>query len=107
MRTIPVESITVTGILVDTWCYSKEPTRREGYSRPSVDTACTAKSMKLGYPVAVVSDSGNVWVLSENPRILAKSLNDSVRVTGDIRSEGVLIPRTFDRWRDPSWENIF
>jgi len=63
--------------------------------------------VELGYPVAVVVDSKTVWVLSESPKIFAKFLNDSVRVSGDIRSEGVLIPRTFERKSEEAWQRIF
>ena len=107
MRTLPVESITVSGILVDSFCYARDRAAGTVPSPPRVDTLCSAESVKLGYPIAVVADSDVVWVLSESPAIFAKFLNDSVRVSGDIRSEGVLIPRTFDRRRDDTWENIF
>lgn len=107
MRTAPVESISASGILVDTWCYSRNDETRSRSWPPRVDTACSNQSMRLGYPVAVVVDIDSVWVLSESPRIFAKFLNDSVRVSGDIRSEGVLIPRTFERRVQDTWQTIF
>lgn len=107
MRTLPVETLTVKGVLVDTWCYSQGSDRGTRVWPPYVDTACSNQSMKLGYPVAVVVDTDSVWVLSESPRIFAKFLNDSVRVVGDIRSDGVLIPRAFDRKSSDKWQGIF
>ena len=107
MRTLPVESITVAGVLIDTWCYTQNDESGRAPWPPRVDTLCSSRSVELGYPVAVVVDSKTVWVLSESPKIFAKFLNDSVRVSGDIRSEGVLIPRTFERKSEEAWQRIF
>lgn len=104
MRTVPVESISVTGILVDTFCYAKETSEDDD---PRVDSLCAEESLKLGYPVAVVVEADSVWVLSENPRVVGGYVNDSVRVQGDIRSEGVLIPRSFERKDGGDWEKVF
>jgi len=107
MRTLPVESITVTGLLVDSYCYAKDIASGAAYEEAVSDTSCFAGSTNKGYPVAIVVDSGEVWALSENPRIFTKFLSDSARITGDIRSEGVLIPRTFDRRHEKQWQRIF
>jgi Cu/Ag efflux protein CusF len=94
MRSAPVETISIAGTLADSWCYSKlSPADRSTFPLV-VDEACSEQSMEQGYPLLVVVNATETWLLSENPRILRDALNDSVRVTGDIRSEGVLIPRT-------------
>jgi len=106
MRTIPVETISISGTLVDSFCYSKLSADERAAVPVRVDADCAERSMKQGFPLIVVVDTSEVWLLSENPRLLRDALNDSVRVIGDIRSEGVLIPRKVSGKIDGDWSVI-
>lgn len=106
MRTIPVETISISGTLVDSFCYSQLSQSERAEIPMRVDPECAERSMKQGFPLIVVVDTSEVWLLSENPRLLRDALGDSVRVSGDIRSEGVLIPRSVFGKIDGSWSVI-
>ncbi|MFC2085590.1 copper-binding protein [Bacteroidota bacterium] len=103
MRSIPIETISITGVLMDSWCYSKLTDEERANGSLSVDSACAEQSRQKGYPLVVVVDEDEAWVLSENPRLLRDALTDSVRVTGDVRSEGILIPRNVMRKVESAW----
>ncbi len=106
MRTIPVETISISGTLFDSFCYSKLSEDERAAIPVRVDAECAERSMKQGFPLIVVVDTSEVWLLSENPRILRDALNDSVRVSGDVRSQGVLIPRKVSGKIDGAWSVI-
>ncbi len=106
MRTIPVETISISGTLFDSFCYSRLSDDERAAIPVQVDAECSERSMKQGYPLIVVVDTSEVWLLSENPRLLRDALNDSVRVSGDVRSEGVLIPRKVSGKIEGKWSVI-
>lgn len=107
-RPSPGNTTVVSGTLIDTHCYG-EDRRHVGLGHDRAQgfvPGCAALCARYGYPVGVLpaAMSGRtVWVLVTSPAVLADYMAEQVRVTGQIRSEGVLIPhrielRTGDKW---------
>jgi hypothetical protein len=64
---------------------------------------CPGDTLREGFPLVVVVDSLETWLLAENPELFAEAISDSVRVTGQIRSEGVLVPRSVAAKIEEEW----
>jgi hypothetical protein len=94
------DTITLTGTLIDATCHA----RMEADAAPT----CEGKYVQAGYPVGVQTsaDSGAVWILVTVPQALADYLAATVRVTGVVRSEGVLIPHRMAVQNGSTWTSI-
>lgn len=93
------DTITLTGTLIDATCHAQE-------AEP-VD-ACEGRYVQAGYPVGVrvgaVDDS--VWILVAVPQALGDYLRATARVTGRVRSDGILIPHRMAVRNGSTWTAI-
>ena len=95
------DEITVMGRLINTLCYSAE-------NPADHDTSleCAANNTAQGLPVAVLETDRSIkeaWILVTVPQIFTDYMHQNVRVQGEIRSAGVLVPvrvevETGDGW---------
>lgn len=100
------ESISISGTLVDSWCYPRLTKAERTSDTLRIDESCAEYSLKNGFPLVVVVDTAERWILSESPKLLHKAFNRRVRVTGDIRSQGVLIPRKVSARIGGAWTTL-
>jgi hypothetical protein len=84
------ERATITGEVVDLWCY------QEGGDRGPAKKECATACAKAGNPIAVLDAKGNLYVAAglkdHQPAqaLLLKRMSDQVTVTGTlVRSGGV------------------
>ena len=107
------DSIRVTGLLVDTRCFllDKEANRNNDHNRPEGRVpACAQACARQGIPVAVLEGGdpeGLVWILGGYPsQIYADYMAGTVRVDGEFRSQGIIIPRTVAYKNGDTWTRI-
>lgn len=95
----PGDTITVVGTLIDAKCHAEAP---------SAD--CSGVYARQGFPVAVLETQPprqNVaWMLVTVPQALADYVDGTVRVTGEVRSFGVLIPHRVELRNGEAWTYI-
>ena len=78
------KTITVTGTLIDTKCYSMDA-RNKGtdHQTPHGEMkGCAALCANLGIPVAVLTSKGEVWTLVTPAKDLAGHMAANARITG-------------------------
>ena len=94
------DTITLTGTLIDATCHAQ--------ANPDDAATCEGKYVQAGYPVGVQTsaDPESVWILVTVPQALADYLTATVRVTGVVRSEGVLIPHRMAVHNGSTWASI-
>lgn len=93
------DAIELEGTLIDSRCFPLDD-RNAGpdHYRPEPEgfvTACARACAMQGFPVAVLENGdpeGNVWVLMTVPAMLADYMSQQVRISGTVRSAGLLIP---------------
>ena len=92
------DTVTVTGRLIDATCHSRDV--------PPSD--CEGRYVAQGYPVGLRtgSDAGSVWMLIMVPQAVGDYLSTTARVTGVIRSEGVLIPHRMEVKNGATWTSV-
>lgn len=91
---------TVTGELVDTYCYSSGGASGEGHKD------CAQKCAASGIPVAVLSD-GKAITLAANPIPLAPYMAQTVRVTGEVNKDsGVIVPDKVEVKDGDNWKEV-
>jgi len=93
--------ITITGKLINTFCYGfDDPDRRD------VSDECAAEGSRKGMPVAVFDNRKRVresWILLVNPLVFADYMNRTARVRGEVRGKGVLMPIRVELETDKGW----
>ena len=109
----PGDSISITGLLVDTRCFllDKEANRSKDHNRPEGRVpACAQACARQGIPVAVLergAPEGTVWILGGYPsQIYADYIAGTVRVEGEFRGQGLIIPRTVVYKNGDTWTRI-
>ena len=78
------KSITVTGTLIDTKCFSMDARNKgKDHQTPHGEMqGCAALCANLGIPVAVLASKGEVWTLVTPSKDLAGHMAETCRVTG-------------------------
>ncbi len=78
------KTITVTGTLIDTKCYSMDARNKgQDHQTPHGEMkGCAALCANLGIPVAVLTSKGEVWTLVTPSKDLAGHMAETCRVTG-------------------------
>ena len=93
--------ITVLGRLINTLCYSADdPTEYD------TSPECARGNTEKGYPVAVLEADRSpkeAWILVTVPQIFVDYMGQTVRVTGEIRSSGVLVPTRVELQTEDGW----
>lgn len=92
------DTITITGTLIDATCHTRDMAPAE----------CEGKYVAQGYPVGLrpASDGAPVWILVMVPQAVGDYLTTTARVTGIVRSEGVLIPHQMEVKRGSNWRSV-
>jgi hypothetical protein len=80
----PDEKKTVEGELIDMHCYSV------GQATGDKHASCAQKCAESGIPMGVLVD-GKGWTLATNPKPLAQYAAKTVRVTGALNPETMII----------------
>ena len=103
------KSITVTGTLIDTKCYSMD-TRNKGkdHQTPHGEMkGCAALCANLGIPVAVLTSKREVWSLVTPSKDLADHMAETCRVTGvavygghQLRPDKIEVQDASGRWSE-------
>lgn len=80
------KTVTVTGVLIDSKCYSMSATNKgQDHDTPKGKMAnCAAACAKMGLPVAVLTDKGDVYVLVAPSLNFADHMAREARVTGTV-----------------------
>ena len=82
------EHVTVTGEVVELWCYL------EAGDRGAAKKACATACAKAGNPIAILDGSGNLYVAaglkSHQPArdLMVDRMSDEVTVTGTLVKKG-------------------
>jgi len=108
------DSIMVSGVLVDSRCfYLDKPTNRNvDHIRPEPEgrvPGCGKACALQGFPVAVLEGGdleGMVWILSFPSQVFADYMAQTVRVYGEFRSEGIVIPNRVEMQTSDGWLRI-
>lgn len=105
------DTINVSGLLVDTRCFAANR-QNIGMDHPDpvptsqTGAACARYCALQGFPVGVATGGadGPVWILLSSPQVLADYMEQTVRVRGVVRSDGVLIPERVEmQTADGGW----
>ncbi len=109
----PGDSIQIAGMLVDTNCFhlDKDANRYNDHIRPEGRVAvCARVCARQGFPVALLVDGqpqGQVWFLGGYPsQLYADYMAATVRVEGEIRSKGVILPSKVEYKDGETWKRI-
>ncbi|MFQ5569938.1 MAG: hypothetical protein ACE5G0_09700 [Rhodothermales bacterium] len=108
----PGDSISVTGVLVDSRCFylDKANNANVDHNRPEGRVPGCAKACAMqGFPVAVLEGGdveGMVWILSFPSQVFADYMAQTVRVQGEFRSEGIIIPHRVETQTGDGWTRI-
>jgi len=95
------DTIVVTGTLIDVTCHSE---MEETNGDPQ---ACEGDYVVNGYPVGLrQDDASTVWMLVTVPQALVDYLTHTSRVTGVVRSRGVLVPQQIEVRDGDAWAAI-
>ena len=93
------DTITVVGTLIDARCHAE-----------AGSTDCSGVYARQGFPVAVLEHEAPrrdvAWMLVTVPQALADYVDGTVRVTGEVRSFGVLIPHRVELRNGEAWTYI-
>lgn len=107
----PGDRMVLTGVLIDTHCYADDHSHvGDDHDRPQGHVpGCAGLCARQGFPVGVLvngQEGEAVWILVSVPAVLADYMAETVRVTGEVRSEGVLIPLRIELKAGPEWTYI-
>ena len=108
------DTLTVVGTLIDARCFhlDKETNRADDHRRPAPEgavAACATACARQGWPVAVLeggTPQGYVWMLSFPSPAFADFMAKPVRVLGQFRSEGILVPQRVEMQTSEGWTVI-
>lgn len=106
------DTLTVFGTLIDARCFQldKDLNRADDHVRPEGPiTACASACARQGWPVAVLeagTPDGYVWMLSFPAPVFADYMARPVRVLGQFRSEGILVPQRVEVQSGEAWTVI-
>ncbi len=97
----PGTIITIKGQLISTICFGDENPEKH-----DVSLECAVENTQKGIPVAVLEagkPAADAWILLTVPQIFSDYMGQTVRVTGDVRSQGVLNPTRVEWKKDEDW----
>lgn len=106
------DTLTVLGTLIDSRCFQldKDTNRADDHVRPEGPVAaCAEACARQGWPVAVLEGGrpeGYVWMLSFPAPVFAEYMAQPVRVLGQFRSEGILVPQRVEVRSGEAWTVI-
>jgi len=108
------DTLTVSGILIDTHCYALDKNNvghDHNLPQSGFREDCAEYCALQGYPVGVlVEEDGEedyVWAIMTASQIFADYMTRTVRVVGTVRSDGVLDPLGVDlKEGEESWITI-
>ncbi len=92
------QNISITGKLINTLCY--------GGDEQDESDECAIENTKKGLPIAVFENGKQVsesWILLINPQIFSDYMNEIVRVDGEVRGKGVLMPIRVEIETEKGW----
>jgi hypothetical protein len=92
------DTVTVTGTLIDATCHTRDVPPSE----------CEGQYVAQGYPVGLrpPSDDDLVWILVMVPQAVGDYLTSTARVTGVVRSKGVLVPHRMEVKNGQVWTSV-
>jgi len=97
----PEDTLVVNGTLLDATCHAE---MEEHGGDPST---CEGDYVINGYPVGLRDDDRDtVWMLVAVPQSLVDYLTTHARVTGIVRSRGVLVPQQIEVRDGDDWAAI-
>lgn len=107
----PGDVVTVSDTLIDTHCYASDHANlKMDHDRPEGHVpGCGAICAREGFPVGLLIDGvrdAQVWVLVTSPPVLADYMSRTVRIRGEVRSKGVLIPQRIELENQDGWTYI-
>ena len=108
------DSITVTGVLIDTRCFhlDKATNHAVDHNRPEPEghvLGCARACALQGFPVGVLeggASDGKVWILSFTSQVFADYMAQTVRVNGEFRSDGIIVPLQVEMQTSDGWTRI-
>ncbi|MEX0599719.1 MAG: hypothetical protein WD205_03680, partial [Rhodothermales bacterium] len=111
MAAAPGDVIALTGTLIDTHCYADDHANAGlDHDRPQGFVPdCAILCARSGFPVGLLLDDKrgpDVWILVTAPAVLADYMAQTVRVRGEVRSNGVLIPQRVELQQGDEWTFI-
>ena len=93
------DTLTVSGILIDTHCYALDKSNTghdHNLPQSGFREDCAEYCALQGYPVGVLieqeGEEDYVWAIMTASQIFADYMTQTVRVEGTVRSDGVLDP---------------
>lgn len=95
------QEISITGKLINTLCY--------GGAKQDESDECAIENTKKGLPIAVFEDGKKIsesWILLINPQIFTDYMNEVVRVKGEVRGKGVMMPVRVEIETEKGWAFI-
>lgn len=110
----PGDSLVVIGTLMDAQCFAQH--KKELGSKAAHEQAgtfdCSGQFVEQGAPAALLEKSSTprdeaTWILVSVPQMLRNHMADRARVSGQFRSNGVLVPHRIDIDDDGEWLRIF
>lgn len=97
----PEDTLVVTGTLLDATCHA------EAEEQGGDPATCEGDYVVHGYPVGLRDDDRDtVWMLVTVPQALVDYLTSHARVTGIVRSRGVLVPQQIEVRDGDGWAAI-
>jgi hypothetical protein len=95
----PRDTLTLTGTLIDATCHAQHEADA---------SRCEGTYVRKGYPVGLKTghDRSSVWILITVPQALGDYLTATARVTGVVRSDGVLIPHRMEVHDGAEWTTV-
>lgn len=110
----PGDSLVVVGTLMDTQCFAqqRDEVGDEAAYAQAGTFSCSGEFVEEGGPAGLVEENTDpsdeaTWILVAVPQMLSAHMGDRVRVGGQFRSRGVLVPHRIDLDDDGNWVHIF
>lgn len=99
--------ISVSGVLVDTRCYSADQrnVQDEHYMGSAKVKGCATACAKMGIPVAML-DGGLLYTVAAPAPALAPYMAQQARMTGVEVSPGVVMPTKFEVKTGTGWKRV-
>ncbi len=107
------ESVTVTGVLVDTKCYGEMPKMNKSNEHtvmkdgqkmkmPNCATACA----NMGIPAALATNDGKTFTIIAPAGQLADHMEKETRITGKVAFDGNIIPEKVEVKEGRKWTEV-
>lgn len=110
----PGDSLVVIGTLMDAQCFAQQKEERgpKAAHEQAGTFDCSGQFVEQGAPAALIEENTlprdeATWILVSVPQMLRNHMADRARVSGQFRSNGVLVPHRIDIDDDGEWLRIF